>query len=136
MEALVAVGLATNIITFVDFAATLVKGAKEISLSGSLSGLDQVQGETAHLKRMIEPLKIDPDLPKELANLAQECIRLADETTATLAEIYAYGPRPSRLSSFKVAFRAMRKKGKLESLQKHLDSCRSLILTQITILVR
>ena len=79
---------------------------------------------------MIQLLKVHPDLPA--SGGAQE---LADKKANILAEVYANSPGPPRLRNVSVAFRATRKKANLESVQKRLDSCQSLIPAQIIVLI-
>ncbi|KAK8118110.1 uncharacterized protein PG998_006391 [Apiospora kogelbergensis] len=141
MEALAAVGLATNIIAFVDFSVKLLKGAKEISSKGSLSELDSIQDGTSRLQEFVEQLMVPTGLPatgaaKELDRLAMECAALANEIVSILRKIYATGPNSSRLKDIGIAWRAMTKRGKLESIQSRLDSYRRLILEQIALLIR
>lgn len=141
MEALAAVGLATNIIAFVDFSVKLLKGAKEISSKGSLSELDRIQDGTSRLQEFVEQLTVPTGLPatgaaKELDRLARECAALANEIVSILRKIYATGPNSSRFKDIGISWRAMTKRGKLESIQSRLDSYRRLILEQIALLIR
>ncbi|KAK7915288.1 hypothetical protein PG985_012991 [Apiospora marii] len=140
MEALAAVGLATNVIAFVDFAAKLLKGAKEISSRGSLAELDQIQNGTTELQRFTKELMAPTAPPragagKELDRLARECAALANEMIQMLSKINASG-QASSLNSVRKSWRALRTKGKLDSIQNRLGAYRESILEQIAFLIR
>ncbi|KAK8123226.1 hypothetical protein PG984_011896 [Apiospora sp. TS-2023a] len=142
MEALAAIGLATNIITFVEFAATLLKGAKELSSRGSLSELDRIQDGTIGLQRFIAQLAAPSGVPatgttKELDKLAAECAALADEMMKVLKKITNIkGQSSSRIDHLRISWRALLKKGNLESIQNRIDACRGSILEQIAFMIR
>ncbi|KAK8071551.1 hypothetical protein PG996_004899 [Apiospora saccharicola] len=129
MEALVAVGLATNIITFVDFAAKLWKGAKEISEKGSLSQLDWIQHGTEELQRFIVELTKTAEPPtddanKQLGKLAKDCADTAEEMISLLDKVKEGCQKSSRLYKFRMLGRSLMKKGELESIQTRLNSYR------------
>ncbi|KAK7985854.1 hypothetical protein PG988_003476 [Apiospora saccharicola] len=141
MEALVAVGLATNIITFVDFAAKLWKGAKEISEKGSISQLDWIQDGTEELQQFIMELTKTAEPPtddanKQLGKLAKDCADTAEEMIKLLDKVKEGCQKSSGLYKFRMLGRSLMKKGELESIQTRLNSYRSLILDQIVFIIR
>lgn len=85
MEALAAIGLATNIITFIDFSFKLINGSHK--LRNSASGLTP---ENSRLGTVVDDLKaitdrLVSDLPgqteneRELCQLAKDCRALSGE---------------------------------------------------------
>lgn len=140
MEALAVVGLATNVIAFVDFAAKLLKGAKEISSRGSLAELDQIRNGTTELQRFTKeltaPTASSPaGAAKELHRLGRECAALANEMMQILSKMNS-GGQASSLNNVRKSWRALRAKGKLDSIQNRLDAYRGSILEQIAFLIR
>ncbi|KAF4472943.1 P-loop containing nucleoside triphosphate hydrolase [Fusarium albosuccineum] len=115
MDPLTAIGLASNIIAFIDFSAKVISGAVEIheTFSGDSAGLTEgnrstltVATEMKHLASKLQP----PDQTqltgddKALCALAKECEGLSSQITALLEKVKAQGKK-SRRSSLKAAFK-------------------------------
>ncbi|KAL9082858.1 MAG: hypothetical protein Q9165_008757 [Trypethelium subeluteriae] len=141
MDPLSAIGLAGNIIAFVEFTSKLVSGAYEIYLSTA-----RMMDEHADLARLIEDVhamtrRLDyragpavTDDETALISLAKKCRTLSEDLIRALKRLQTKQPM-SKLESFRVAWRATREKGNLESLEKRIDRYRRQILDRIVIMI-
>ncbi|KAK8015213.1 hypothetical protein PG990_008509 [Apiospora arundinis] len=140
MEAVAAFGLATNVFTFVEFAAKLLKGVKEVYSTGSLPELDRIQNDTVELQRFIKQLTDPTGLAaagsvNELDRLAKECTALASQMIDILGNIYTSGHKSSRRNKALIPWKAWRKQGELDFIQSRINSHRSSILEQLAFII-
>ena len=142
MDPLSAIGLAGNIVAFVEFTSKLVSGAYEIYSSSA-----RTTDEYADLEKVIEdvhavtrrvsysPVPAVTDDEIALLDLVKNCRKLSEDLIRALKRLQAKNPK-SKSESFRVAWRALREKGKLESLEKRIDRFRRQILDRIVIMMR
>jgi hypothetical protein len=124
MEALVALGLESNVVQFVEFAGVLL--SKTIELYSSASDL---LPESRDLKFVSVDLRKHADLLKtpatqhntELATLAGECYEIAVELLATLANLDVQR-NPTKFKSFREAVRNVWSMEKVVAIEKRLPS--------------
>ncbi|KAF9881153.1 hypothetical protein CkaCkLH20_01303 [Colletotrichum karsti] len=143
MDPLSALGLASNIISFIDFASNLVKDAANVyqSASGLPAEVHDAVIITESLESYMARLStatLKPGLSvhdKALASLVQDCQKTCVELQQLVRKIKSKAPG-SRTESFRVAWRALRRKGKLEELEKRLDKIQSQILSQLVFMLR
>lgn len=139
MEALAALGLASNILQFVEFSTKIVRGASNVyqSASGLPAELQDVAAITEslglHMSKLAPPPAVDhaQDAGNDaLFELANGCRKTCAELRQVMEKIRGKEPG-SRRDSLRVAWRALRQKEKLEELEKRLDRYRSQILSQL-----
>ncbi|KAF6812297.1 hypothetical protein CMUS01_13088 [Colletotrichum musicola] len=139
MEALAALGLASNMLQFVEFSTKIVRGASNVyqSASGLLVELQDVAAITEslglHMNKLAPPPAVDHAQNAgndPLVELANGCRKTCAELQQVMEKIRGKEPG-SRRDSLRVAWRALRQKEKLEELEKRLDRYRSQILTQL-----
>ncbi|KAL0943905.1 uncharacterized protein CTRU02_201792 [Colletotrichum truncatum] len=143
MESLAALGLASNIVQFIDFSSNLVRDAAKVyqSASGLPAELQDVAVVTESLESYMGRLSISQHNPtpsasdKAFATLANNCRSTCAELQQLVEKVKGKEPR-SRKDSFRVAWRALRQKGKLEELEKRLDRYRSQILSQLLFILK
>lgn len=139
MDPLSALGLAGNIVTFIEFSSNLISGAYEIYRSA-----DGVTSEVADATVIIRDLQVvtqrlnsppgpQSDDDKALASLVKGCKRVSDNLLKELKPLQA-NPH-SKSDSFRASWQAMRKRGKLESMAKTVDRYRQQILDRVTIMM-
>lgn len=142
MDPLSAIGLAANIIAFVELTSKLVSGTYEI-----YSSSDGMTDEHADLTKVIEDVHAmtrrlsynaglaatDDELA--LLDLVKKCRKLSEDLVRALKRLQMKNPK-SKSESFRMAWRAMRDKGNLESLEKRIDKYRRQILDRIVIMMR
>lgn len=117
MEALAALGLASNIISFVDFTWKLLAGANEIYASGSgIAGdvqfLDTVTKDVQHhAERVVAAQTSTP----QLRNLARQCDEVAQELLSSIEKMRAKGGN-TRWISFLAALKGVHSQKKIDQL--------------------
>lgn len=138
MDPFSALGLAGNIITFIDFSSKLVSAASKVhqSVSGLPEDLEDAAAVTKSLQALLDrlPATIPPPSAsasdRALAELTINCRKTCVELQKLVQIVKGKGSS-SRADSFRVAWRGSRQKGKLRDLEKRLDSYRSFIMDHI-----
>ena len=126
MDPLTAIGLASNIVSFVDFAVNLISAAKEIhhSVSGATKSDQTLDRATRHLKahyrKLVEDTEAshDPALDDILDLGERE--EVAKELMETLTSITAKDPSSKRQSA-KLAIKRYWKAKSINELKERLD---------------
>ncbi|KAL2673689.1 hypothetical protein Neosp_012132 [[Neocosmospora] mangrovei] len=130
MDPVSAIGLASAIITFIEFGSKLLKGAKEIRDSSndslekneSREVIAEAMKEVATKLKTPEPAQISPEQQK-LCDLALKCNDLSQRILELLNKIKPKNKKP--LHVYRAAFRAWRKEDDIKLLEKSLNDCRS-----------
>ncbi|KAF5692443.1 hypothetical protein FDENT_2965 [Fusarium denticulatum] len=142
MDPFTAIGLAGNILTFVDIGLRLVSQTKGIydSKSNSTAENDSLSVMTTRFTTTMNDMRskipsgnLSKD-EKALEELVTECSGISDELQNLLAELKAKKPNSIR-SSMKAALRDWSKKKEKDDLQKRLESSRQqldLLLSTMT----
>jgi hypothetical protein len=130
-ESLALLGLAANIIAFVDFAFKVVAETRNLrdahqSSTSEIRELDlivqHVQDHNANrLRENIDGIKLSRDEKNVLA-MVQECERLAAELKEIIGTLKVREGRLRTMESGRVAIRSVWKRKDLQSLQKRLES--------------
>lgn len=142
MDPLTAIGLASNILSFIDFSARLLKGAKEIHdsqhgvLEENRSRETTVREMQRMSTRMLAPGSGDnPEDDSSLSNLARECRGLSTQLISLLEKIK---PKVSGSTTQSLAS-AMRNKihdSERASLEARLNDCRAQLHLELSNLTR
>lgn len=145
MEALVAIGLAGNVLTFIDFGLKIAKVTKEIhdSDAGATSSDSTSIVQTSRLKHFASAIQSNRQLVPfaqqdgTLSTIADECLAIATELEQALASVSSDQHRSKRAAT-KAAFRGLigSKRSRIEGLEKQLDRCRQQLLLEIVVLDR
>jgi hypothetical protein len=142
MDPLTALGLAGNVVQFVDFTSKLISGAYEVYSSST-----GTTAETADLSTVIEDLEVvtrrlTPTLNKPrtddeiaLSNLVSKCQKLSGDLLKVLNKLKSKNPH-SKWESVRVTWAAIRKKEHLASIEKRVYNYRNEILLRISIMMR
>ena len=139
MEALVAVGLAGNIVQFVDFSCTLFERTTSIyhSHAGSSAEADSLESITKDLQDLTSKLSqgsqhhaASAQHDVGLRKLAQECQEVAAELLSVLLEVKAK-KRGSKWSSFRAALKSARSQPKVDAMENRLVAYRSQIILHL-----
>jgi hypothetical protein len=137
MDPLTAVGLASNIISFIDFAAKLVDTTVEIhhSVSGATSKDQTVDKATRHLKAHAKKLEadaanaLDPSLD-DISDLTSDCEEVAQQLLGHLADVQAKDPTSKRQSA-KAAIKRYWKAATIRELKGRLDTISDALHRQV-----
>ena len=130
-ETLAIIGLASNIISFIDFGLKLFSGIGTVrdSLHGTtpeIRELDQILEDVRRLNaRVIEQKSIAQNLSKEelrILNMVNECENVATEIDKVIKNLRVrHGARSKTLESGRVVIQGLWKRGDIERLQDRLD---------------
>jgi ribosome-binding factor A len=130
-ESLALLGLAANIITFVDYASKIVAETRNIrdarqSSTDEIRELDlivqHVQDHNANrLQENIDGVKLSRD-EKHILAMVQECERLAAELKEIIGTLKVREGRLRTMESGRVVLRSMWKRKDIQSLQRRLES--------------
>jgi predicted RNase H-like nuclease (RuvC/YqgF family) len=142
MDPFTAIGLAGNILTFIDLGLKFVSQTKGIydSQSNSTAENDDLSIMATRFTTAMSEMQSklpSGNLSKDeqaLKELVEECSNISGELQNLLAGLKAKKPKSKR-SSMKAAFRDWRKKPEKEDLHKRLESSRQqldLLLTTMT----
>ncbi|KAI3394054.1 hypothetical protein diail_3273 [Diaporthe ilicicola] len=124
-----AVGLASSIITFIDVAIKIVRGAHEVytSADGATRGNDHTGVVIRDLQRVTADLRSHPQSSndQELVILSNKCHKLSDEL---LQLLHDFLPKtPGKWQSFVAACRTLRKQKEVAAIEASLDRYRQQI---------
>ncbi|KAH8885834.1 hypothetical protein GQ53DRAFT_876663 [Thozetella sp. PMI_491] len=125
MDPLSAIGLASAVISFVQFSADVVSGGKEVynSISGQTEENIHIATVAAHLRGLSDELLTDIEgrtrHEKSLLHLARNCHALSLELLDVLESLAAKAGNP-KWQSFKAGLRGAWKKDKVASLERAL----------------
>lgn len=142
MDPLTALGLASNVVQFVDFSSKLLCGAYEVYSSASgakaeTADLGTVINDLQAVTRRLSPPSTQPRTDDEIAlsALVSNCRKLSDDILKVLKKLQSKNPH-QKWASLRVAWTSMRKKEKLASLETRLNRYRSEILIRISIMMK
>lgn len=145
MAELVALGLAGNIVQFVDFGIKLFRDGRELytSLQGNSAEQLELEIVTQDLKCLAQQLH-SSDQPDalgtedkiELRKLATECEKLANELLGILDELKVKDRHNRIWESFKKALRRMMEKKKIQHLEERLERFREQLGKRLVYLSR
>lgn len=141
MDPLAAIGLAGNIITFIDFSYKIISGMNEV-----LSSSNGMILENANLDVLAKDLDVITqdlisDAPprteneRQLHTLAASCHELSRELLQTLQGLKVSNKR-SKWQGVKVKWQSMRKEKEVNALERRLNSYQSEILIRLQFMFR
>ncbi|KAI0116206.1 hypothetical protein F4776DRAFT_666527 [Hypoxylon sp. NC0597] len=143
MEALAAIGLASNILQFIDAGYKVLSASKEMYGAGheaSQSNKD-IESITQEMKRL--GLSLNKGVPalqrteedEALLRLTAECERWSNDMLALLDRLRNKNP-DSKLKAIKAGWKNYRNQGERDRLEKGLDTCRKQLALQLTSMSR
>jgi len=145
MAELAAIGLAGNIIQFVDFSIKLFRDGREIYRSAQGSKPEELELETVtedfkSLSNQLhsslqstQPLKLDDS---KLQKLAAECEKLANELLGILGNLKINDQHNRKWESFKQALKRVLKEKEIRGLERRLDRLREDISSRLQYMLR
>ena len=135
METFVALGLASNIVQFVDFSWKLFAEARMIhrstaGASASTRTLVAIGDDVARLSEAITVSQYD----KKLAAMAEECSVIADELAAAVGKLKSKGDKTA-WKSFTMALRDVLRKAKIDEICDRLARVQAQLSAHLQFLV-
>jgi hypothetical protein len=140
MDPFTALGLAGNILQFVDFSCELISKSREIYNSGVNTHFVDLQIVAANLSELSAScssnrFNLEFEEEDALNITATACKEVADELLLTIEKLILKNGMHNKWSSFRQALKAIWKKDKIDALEHRLDTLRSqLNLDIVTIL--
>jgi hypothetical protein len=119
-------GLASNVVQFVEFAGALLSKTTQLynSTEGSLRETRDLKFVSVDLRKYADLLKTPATQhDTDLATLAGGCYEIADELLAALAKLDVQG-NPTKFESFRKAVRSAWSTEKVADIKKRLSSFR------------
>ncbi|OTA81348.1 hypothetical protein M434DRAFT_37581 [Hypoxylon sp. CO27-5] len=143
MDPFTAIGLAGNIITFLDFGYKLISTAKGIytSASGAIAYNENLSYTTQQIQQLTTNLKVAKPVgflskqERSLLQVASDCESVSVELTKLLDKLKARNPSSKR-EAFRAAVRDWRKKDQKDDLELKLDRCRQQLNLELVSLSR
>lgn len=137
MEPISALGLASNVVQFVEFGISLFISAQKIYQSASALGEDSrvLYCITADLQRFSDEIIISKDANKDLQALAEECKCICGELLQQLKKLSVQGTK-TKWRSFKAALREAWSRDKVEKMFKRLGEIRDQLNIHVQHLIR
>jgi hypothetical protein len=142
MDPFTAIGLASNILSFIDFSAQLINGAREIydSTAGTTEDNKSREAIVSEMKIFSSKLLPPDDSQlsgdeKALCRLAAECNILSSQILDLLGKIKPKDPKSKSQSFWAALKNKVHEKEKLE-LEKRLENCRSQLELQLNYWMR
>lgn len=140
MDPITAIGLASAILTFVDFSYSLVNGM--LYIANSAKGITE---ENEHSSNMLEELQkatkgLDRNLKGsneheiELSNLATNCRSLSSELAAVLEKLTVKDKR-SKLQRFRISLASRMKQDTVATIQQRLMDYRQAIVLRLNLML-
>lgn len=143
MEALAAIGVASNLLQFVDLGYKVMSTAKEMYGTGKEASRANKDIEFITQDLQSLSIRLSKHVPKStmtedgrsLLKLTEECQKWSDEMLSLLTYLKNENPN-SKIGAMKAAVRNYRKKGEKERLIQGLNSCRDQLNLQLTSMSR
>lgn len=143
LDPLTALGLASNIVSFIDYGCKLISDGYELYGKGTLGGTEELELVTKDLVRLANDLTTNPSFASKpsptdnggLQQLAESCKILADQLLRILATLRPSNPR-NGLECFRKAIRKARKRGTIENLEKRLEKIQNQLNIRLIAMLR
>lgn len=141
MDPLTAIGLAGNILAFIDFSYKVISGANKVlsNSSGMTSENESLTVLVVDLNLVTQKLSTDitaqTENERQLCALAANCYKLSEELKHIIASL-KLGDRQSKWDGLKVKWRSMRKEKDVDSIERRLNGYQSQILIRLQVMFR
>jgi hypothetical protein len=139
MEVLAAVGLAGNIVQFIDFSGKLLANSTQLYRSGEYALAENVHFETVTNDLVLLNNKLKDGAivtrEKELERLCLSCNAVADELLTVLNKLKVIG-KQQKWESIRKAIRSVRSKEDIEQLERRLAMFREELNLRVVVDLR
>ncbi|KAI0970239.1 hypothetical protein F4678DRAFT_480490 [Xylaria arbuscula] len=134
MDPLTALGIAANVLQFVDFASKLIGKSKEVYKSASGASEDNIILDlvTRDIKRIGDLIVVPEGCPEALKKLVEESDRISQELLAALDKLRIKGHK-TKWKSFVVAIRGVWSEDEVESMGARLGRLQAQITAHLQV---
>ena len=135
LDPITSIGLAGNIVQFVDFSWGLLRETKDLynSSEGTTADIDvleSISNDIIDLDDTLTAPSAAGAIPQQMRDLASQCKEIAQELLLILDKVKAKEPR-KKWRSFVAALRSVWKKEQIENLVKRLERLRDQMQTRL-----
>lgn len=142
LEPLLAVGLAGNVVQFLDFSCKLFSESRKVYRAGvgKTESTREISEVTANLRQLSENLLSNSHgrslaQDYDLQSIASSCVQCADELLTALDKI-ATCHSPTPWESFKVCLKTVWEQKRVEEMERRLDRLRSDLILAMQAMLR
>ena len=140
MDPIAALGLAGNIVQFVDFSCKVLQDTKNLyeSSTGASAENDVIEticNDFFDLNKALTAPSDSETIPDSILNLASNCKGVAVEILLLLNKIKVYGPK-RKWKSFTQALRSVWKKEQIEELVRRMERLRNETQFRLQLMLR
>lgn len=137
-EALAIVGLASNIVQFIDAAGSFIAFFSELYKSGSLGEYSAIEQHSNNLETSLELLRSRSSYATDvqLKTMVEGCIQLSKDLHALLNGLKPKQGKGRVSQAFLSSFKTLRKKSEIKKVEDRLTKLRDAICTHLAILLR
>ncbi|GAW17426.1 hypothetical protein ANO14919_068830 [Xylariales sp. No.14919] len=130
-------GIAANVVQFVDFASKLIGKSKEVYKSASGASEDNITLDiiARDIKRIGNSIVAPEGCPEALKELIGESDRISQELLAALDKLRIKGHK-TKWKSFVVAMRGVWSEDEVESMGSRLGRLQAQIMAHLQVLIR
>lgn len=137
MDPFSALGLASNVVQFIDFIWTLISETRRIvksddGLKGDHRTLETIVAGVQEYANAVSP---SPGSSPQLKQLARECSSISAELLSALAALKVYDQK-THWTSFLAALKQIWKQGKIDKLSNRLFKAQSQVATHMQLIMR
>ena len=145
LESMAALGLASNIIQFVDFGCRLFSKSRELyqSTEDSVAEHIELDNIASFLSRISQTLTVSNPSPghapreeSQVESLASTCKKIADELSHALDQLKAKGPKRKKWQCFRITLKRIWKSEQIDAMARRLDSCSSALTLSLVQILR
>lgn len=137
-EALAFIGLAGNIVQFLDAGWQLLSLARKLSRGGIFTENSELELRISVLQASLKTIEEGPECSNDdqLTSLVQGCSKLAEDLMIRLKVLRLNKDKNRLLESATKSFKAMLKKPELEDLESRLIKMRDALCLHLRVLLR
>ena len=139
MDPISAIGFAASILQFIQFSASLVRGAYEIqhSSTGTTAQNAEISNVISDLQEVTDGLRAEfrgsNKHEKALLKLAKQCHAASEDLMKVLGKLKMKGD--SKWESVKVKWMSIRKEKEVTSIEKRLSAYRTELLLRLSLMM-
>ena len=137
-EVLAIVGLAGNVVQFMDAGGNLILLIRELYRDGSLTENTELEKRIGVLQASLEKLKDGPASLKDsaLAVLVEACFILSSDLMAILKGLRPNKQKNQLLQATSKSLKTIRRRGQMKDIERRLEKMRDAICSHLNVLLR
>ena len=137
-EALAIVGLASNVVQFMDAGGNLISLIRELYRDGSLTENTELEKRIGVLQASLEKLKDSPTSLNDgtLTVLVEASFALSSDLMAILKGLRPNKLKNQLLQATSKSLKTIRRRGQMKDIERRLEKMRDAICSHLSVLLR